>query len=79
MCSGFIAGRNPSNPAFEFSPATNARLSMIRALDQSGHSNSIDLARALHYAFKIKAQVVSCSWGGGSDTQGMYELHDTRA
>ena len=70
MTSGLVVGRHPTDASFEFAPATNARMTMIRALGRGGQSNSIDLSRAIHYAVKIKAQVVSCSWGGGSDTQG---------
>lgn len=71
MTSGLVVGRHPTDASFEFAPATNARMTMIRALGRGGQSNSIDLSRAIHYAVKIKAQVVSCSWGGGSDTQAL--------
>jgi subtilisin family serine protease len=49
----------------------NLRLQVVRALDQSGKSNSIDLARALFYAAENAAEIVNCSWGGGSDTQAL--------
>ncbi len=52
-------------------PAPNVRLTVVRALDRSGKSNSIDLARGLLYAADNGAEVVNCSWGGGSDTQAL--------
>jgi hypothetical protein len=70
MCSGYVAGRNPEDPDFPLAPARNARLTMVRGLDGAGKSNSIDLARSIAYVVKMKPQIVSCSWGGGSDTQG---------
>jgi subtilisin family serine protease len=44
---------------------------VVRALDRSGKSNSIDLARALLYAADNGAEMVNCSWGGGPDTQAL--------
>ncbi len=52
-------------------PAPNLRLMVVRALDRSGKSNSIDLARALLYAADNGAELVNCSWGGGPDTQAL--------
>jgi hypothetical protein len=52
-------------------PAPNLSLMVVRALDRSGKSNSIDLARALFYAADNGAEMVNCSWGGGPDTQAL--------
>jgi hypothetical protein len=52
-------------------PAPNLSLMVVRALDRSGKSNSIDLARALLYAADNGAEMVNCSWGGGPDTQAL--------
>lgn len=52
-------------------PAPNLSLMVVRALDKSGKSNSIDLARALLYAADNGAELVNCSWGGGPDTQAL--------
>ncbi|HET9238595.1 MAG TPA: S8 family serine peptidase [Oligoflexus sp.] len=52
-------------------PAPNLSLMVVRALDRSGKSNSIDLARALYYAADNGAELVNCSWGGGPDTQAL--------
>jgi subtilisin family serine protease len=52
-------------------PAPNLSLMVVRALDRSGKSNSIDLARALLYAADNGAEIVNCSWGGGPDTQAL--------
>jgi subtilisin family serine protease len=52
-------------------PAPNLSLMVVRALDRSGKSNSIDLARALLYAADNGAELVNCSWGGGPDTQAL--------
>jgi hypothetical protein len=52
-------------------PAPNLLLTVVRALDRSGKSNSIDLARALFYAADNGAEMVNCSWGGGPDTQAL--------
>ena len=51
--------------------APNIRVTVIRALDRSGKSNSIDLLRALVYSAERGARIVNCSWGGGSDTQAL--------
>jgi hypothetical protein len=52
-------------------PAPNLSLMVVRALDRSGKSNSIDLARALLYAADNGAEIINCSWGGGPDTQAL--------
>lgn len=52
-------------------PAPNLRLTVIKALDRYGKSNSIDLARALSYAVASGAEIINCSWGGGADTQAL--------
>ncbi|MDQ3231476.1 MAG: S8 family serine peptidase [Pseudobdellovibrionaceae bacterium] len=52
-------------------PAPNLILTVVRALDRSGKSNSIDLARALQYAADSGAEIINCSWGGGPDTQAL--------
>lgn len=44
------------------------RLMSLRAIDQSGKSNSIDLSRAIEHAIRQKADVINCSWGGGRPT-----------
>lgn len=49
--------------------APNARIRAFRALNESGKSNSIDLARAISAAIKSKADMINCSWGGGPETQ----------
>ena len=49
--------------------AVNAQITMARALDENGRSNSIDLARALAYSLQKGAEVINCSWGGGPVTQ----------
>lgn len=49
--------------------ATNARIRSFRALDSSGKSNSIDLARAISAAIKSNVDIINCSWGGGPETQ----------
>lgn len=49
--------------------AYNAKLRILRALDGSGKSNSIDLSRALAAAIKSNVDLVNCSWGGGPETQ----------
>ena len=49
----------------------------MRSLDQSGKSNSIDLARAVHYAVDEGFEIINCSWGGGRVTlalEGLREL-----
>ena len=40
----------------------------IRALDQGGKSNSIDLSRAIDYAVSREVDIINCSWGGGRPT-----------
>lgn len=49
--------------------APNARLRIYRALDSSGKSNSIDLARAISAAIRSEVDLINCSWGGGPETQ----------
>ncbi|KAJ3415302.1 hypothetical protein HDV05_005172 [Chytridiales sp. JEL 0842] len=71
LCSGFISSRHPTDPNFPLAPARNARLTMARGLDAAGKSNSVDLSRGIGYVVKKGVEVVSCSWGGGSDTQAL--------
>ena len=61
-----IAG---GSPKASFSLAPNTTLVMAKALDGRGRSNSIDLARAMHYLLDQRVALINCSWGGGSDTQ----------
>ena len=49
----------------------NAQIFTIRALDSNGKSNSVDLLRGLEYAIVVDADVINCSWGGGSVTQAL--------
>ena len=49
--------------------APNALIRSFRALDSSGKSNSIDLARAIAAAIESHADIINCSWGGGPETQ----------
>lgn len=49
----------------------NARLTVVRALDRAGKSNSIDLFRAIAYAVDAGVDVLNCSWGGGRPTQAL--------
>ncbi|MFW7377226.1 MAG: S8 family serine peptidase [Oligoflexus sp.] len=60
--AGLLASRLEDAP---FSPASNGRLIVARALDQSGKSNALDLARAIYYLVDEGAQVLNLSWGGG--------------
>jgi hypothetical protein len=54
----------------------NAQLLVLRSLDRSGKSTSIDLARALYYAIEQKVDVINCSWGGGGVTQALKDVFD---
>lgn len=58
-----------SSASAHFGVAPNAELIIARALDNSGRSDSIGLARALAHVAKKGARVVNCSWGGGPETQ----------
>jgi subtilisin family serine protease len=49
--------------------APNVQIRSFRALDSSGKSNSIDLARAISAALQSQADIINCSWGGGPETQ----------
>ncbi|MBM3381325.1 MAG: hypothetical protein FJY29_02680 [Betaproteobacteria bacterium] len=51
--------------------APNARLRIFKALDSSGKSNSIDLARAISAAVGGRVDILNCSWGGGPETQAL--------
>jgi len=66
--AGLMIGQRPGDIR---NPAPNLLLTVVRALDRSGKSNSIDLARALLYAADNGAEIVNCSWGGGPDTQAL--------
>lgn len=44
------------------------KLLSLRSIDQSGKSNSIDLARAINNAVAQGADIINCSWGGGRPT-----------
>lgn len=54
-------------------PSDRTKTLVIRALDQGGRSNSIDLARAIHYAIDRGSHVLNCSWGGGRPTVALRE------
>jgi hypothetical protein len=49
------------------------KIKVLRALDQSGKSTSLDLARAIHYALDHGIDILNCSWGGGRRTIALEE------
>jgi hypothetical protein len=73
--SGLLVGNDASTGVL--APASrNAQLLVLRSLDRSGKSTSIDLARALYYAIEQKVDVINCSWGGGGVTQALKDVFD---
>jgi hypothetical protein len=62
---------NAWSPKGTLGGAPNARLRIFKALDRSGKSNSIDLARAISAAIRAGVDVLNCSWGGGPETQAL--------
>jgi subtilisin family serine protease len=60
-----------SSDAGIYAPAKNGKLVVVRALDKSGKSTSIDLARAIYYAIDNDVDVINCSWGGGGVTEAL--------
>ncbi len=69
--AGLLMGRRGEEL---WSAAPNLRLTVVRALDRYGKSNSIDLARAIVYALDRGATLINCSWGGGPDTQALRDV-----
>jgi hypothetical protein len=67
--AGLMMGQAPGDLGGAVAP--NIRVTVIRALDRAGKSNSIDLLRALVYSAESGARLVNCSWGGGADTQAL--------
>ncbi len=66
--AGLLIGQSPRDLR---NPAPNLLLTVVRALDRYGKSNSIDLARALLYAADNGVELINCSWGGGPNTQAL--------
>ena len=64
--SGLLASRDADG--IPFATARNGSLMAVRAIDQSGKSNSIELSRAIDYAVGQGAEVMNCSWGGGAES-----------
>lgn len=67
--AGLIANAWPQSGSLGGAP--NAKLRIFRALDSSGKSNSIDLARAVAAAIRSRVDILNCSWGGGPETQAL--------
>ena len=64
--SGIILAQTSTDQKIQ--EAYGIRLMSLRAIDQSGKSNSIDLSRAIEHAIRQKADIINCSWGGGRPT-----------
>ena len=68
--AGLLGARDPATGKAVGMNA-HVRVRLVRALDASGKSNSIDLARALGYAVDQGSDLINCSWGGGASTQAL--------
>ena len=68
--TGLISSIDKKNDDL-FGIAPNAEIIVTKVFDKKGLSNSIDLARAIIYLSKTGAQIVNCSWGGGSKSLGL--------
>ena len=71
-----VAGLVASGVSENWSVGFNSKVTIIRALNASGKSNSIDLARAIRYAVDVGIDIINCSWGGGSPTQALKDAFD---
>ena len=68
--TGLIGGFNANNNDL-YGVADNIELIVTKVFNKKGLGNSIDLARAIIYISKTGAEVVNCSWGGGSKSLGL--------
>ena len=75
--AGLLASRYKDGESFSI--ANNVKLMVLRALDQSGRSYSIDLARAIRYAVNAGAELINCSWGGGGYSIALEEAFEYAA
>jgi hypothetical protein len=73
--SGLMVGYDPTNGVLA-PAAKNGKLIVLRSLDRSGKSTSIELARALYYAIQAKVKVINCSWGGGGVTEALKDAFE---
>lgn len=67
-CSGTIAG-NGNDGAGIVGVSWKARLMAVRFLDENGSGTLDNAIRAINYATKMGAKIMSNSWGGGAFSQ----------
>jgi hypothetical protein len=68
--AALVAGRRPGGES-GWGAFPEAEVMIARAFGPKGNSNSIDLARAVTYVARSGAELVNCSWGGGSYSLGL--------
>ncbi|KAI8848276.1 hypothetical protein BC829DRAFT_224355 [Chytridium lagenaria] len=81
MCSGFVAGRDPAAVGADqsvsttigtpLSPGVNVKLTMVRVWIMRERVTLWICRVPLRVRRQERVSVVSCSWGGGSDTQAL--------
>lgn len=67
-CAGII-GAKPDNYRGVAGINWNVRLMALKFLSKSGSGNTVDAYRAILYAIRNKADILSNSWGGGGKSE----------
>lgn len=70
--SGIIVGTSLDIFASTLDPA-KIRIMPLKFLDSQGSGTTANAIKAVYYAVNNGAQVINCSWGGGSYSQSLHE------